>query len=102
MHWGALKRMILDRGGFPAFVNNRLMHTKLIWYSNPSPDQLDVANFRPGASSPCLELHQRAIQPILTHLPSAWPTRAEHLRSHLKMPFIEAVRSSCDSSTTDE
>jgi hypothetical protein len=45
MHWGALKRMILDRGGFPAFVNNRLMHTKLIWYSNPSPDQLDVANF---------------------------------------------------------
>jgi hypothetical protein len=32
MHWRALKRMILDRGGFPAFAHNHLMHTKLIWY----------------------------------------------------------------------
>ena len=32
LHWGALKRMILDRGGFPAFRQNHLLHTKLVWY----------------------------------------------------------------------
>ena len=31
MHWGAVKRMITDRGGFPAFKGNHLVHTKLIW-----------------------------------------------------------------------
>jgi hypothetical protein len=31
MHWSAVKRMILDRGGFPAFKDNHLVHTKLIW-----------------------------------------------------------------------
>lgn len=31
MHWQAVKRMILDRGGFPAFKDNHLAHTKLIW-----------------------------------------------------------------------
>jgi hypothetical protein len=31
MHWNAVKRMILDRGGFPAFKDNHLVHTKLIW-----------------------------------------------------------------------
>lgn len=31
MHWGAVKWMILDRGGFPAFKDNHLVHTKLIW-----------------------------------------------------------------------
>jgi Fungal specific transcription factor domain len=31
MHWDAVKRMILDRGGFPAFKDNHLVHTKLIW-----------------------------------------------------------------------
>jgi hypothetical protein len=31
LHWNAVKRMIADRGGFPAFRNNHLVHTKLIW-----------------------------------------------------------------------
>lgn len=31
MHWNALKRMIVDRGGFSAFKDNHLVHTKLIW-----------------------------------------------------------------------
>lgn len=32
MHWGALKRMILDRGGFPGMKSNLILHTKLLWY----------------------------------------------------------------------
>ncbi|KIW89570.1 uncharacterized protein Z519_09726 [Cladophialophora bantiana CBS 173.52] len=31
MHWGALKRLLLERGGFRALQNNPPMHTKLVW-----------------------------------------------------------------------
>jgi len=32
MHWGALKRLLMERGGFPALKGNPIMHTKLVWY----------------------------------------------------------------------
>ncbi|KIX95287.1 uncharacterized protein Z520_08804 [Fonsecaea multimorphosa CBS 102226] len=31
MHWGALKRLLLDRGGFQALQSNPTLHTKLVW-----------------------------------------------------------------------
>ncbi|KAJ9603501.1 hypothetical protein H2200_011687 [Cladophialophora chaetospira] len=31
MHWGALKRLLLERGGFPGVQHNPSMHTKLVW-----------------------------------------------------------------------
>ncbi|OAP65580.1 hypothetical protein AYL99_01552 [Fonsecaea erecta] len=31
MHWGALKRLLLERGGFRALKGNPEMHTKLVW-----------------------------------------------------------------------
>ena len=31
MHWAALKRMLIKRGGFPNLKRNPVMHTKLLW-----------------------------------------------------------------------
>lgn len=51
MHWSAVRRMILDRGGFPAFKENKLVHTKLIWSfialsgASPAGNPVYVDNF---------------------------------------------------------
>ncbi len=31
LHWGALKRLLLERGGFAVLQHNPPMHTKLVW-----------------------------------------------------------------------
>lgn len=31
LHWGALKRLLLERGGFPGLQHNPPMHTKIVW-----------------------------------------------------------------------
>ncbi|KIW10950.1 hypothetical protein PV08_10249 [Exophiala spinifera] len=31
LHWGALKRLLLERGGFPALRDNLPYHTKIVW-----------------------------------------------------------------------
>ncbi|ETI24876.1 hypothetical protein G647_04246 [Cladophialophora carrionii CBS 160.54] len=54
LHWGALKRLLLKRGGFPSLRHNTAMHTKLVWsfiaLSGPTPDG------NPAYEDSCTEL----------------------------------------------
>ncbi|EXJ60294.1 hypothetical protein A1O7_04446 [Cladophialophora yegresii CBS 114405] len=105
MHWGALKRLLLERGGFPALRHNTPMHTKLVWsfiaLSGPTPDgnpayedsYTELAAATPGSPakgsksafrSSCEEFVQffdNRRRQALTNLPST-PAQQREFRSH--------------------
>ncbi|KIW27787.1 uncharacterized protein PV07_07495 [Cladophialophora immunda] len=86
MHWGALKQLLLERGGFRALQSNPTMHTKLVWSfialswptANGNPAYVD--GFVESAAA-------------LPHSPSVHPDSAFRSSCHEFTQFFDARRS---------